>query len=142
VGEIKIMFRYADGIDKPIVKPQWPLAFDLSSDPGEKHNLMREKLDMMWKFAPALNALGTYKPSMAKYPNIKPGEECTEYGGAEPPTTARRRPWETTCSTTPAEPKSRRCRAVPLPRARPLLRSRSGSGRAAAWDVRRSSRPA
>jgi arylsulfatase len=80
-GDIKVIFRYAEGIDKPIVKPQWPLVFDLSSDPGEKFNLMITKLDMMWMFAPAFHALGEYKASLAKYPNIKPGEDFAGYGG-------------------------------------------------------------
>ena len=80
-GIIKIIFRYAEGIDKPIVKPQWPLAFDLSSDPGEQFNLMDSKLDMMFMFAPAIKALTEYKLSTVEYPNIKPGDDFDGYGG-------------------------------------------------------------
>jgi arylsulfatase A-like enzyme len=78
-GQIKIIFRYSEGIDKPIVKPQFPLIYDLASDPGEEFNLMFNKLDCMFMFAPAFQALGEYKQSLAKYPNIKPGEDFKGY---------------------------------------------------------------
>ena len=78
-GDIKVMFRYSEGIDKPIVKPQFPLVFDLGSDPGEKFNLMYDKLDMAFMFQPAFKALIEYKLSTVKYPNIKPGKEFKGY---------------------------------------------------------------
>ena len=78
-GPIKVIFRYGEGIDKPIVKPMFPMVFDLGSDPGEDFNLMSEKLDMMWMFAPAFKALTDYKLSTVKYPNIKPGAEFSGY---------------------------------------------------------------
>jgi arylsulfatase A-like enzyme len=84
-GDIKVIFRYGDGIDKPIVKPMFPIVYDLGSDPGEQFNLMYEKLDMMFMFAPAFKALGEYQQSIAKYRNIKPGEEFTGYGDVEHP---------------------------------------------------------
>ena len=56
-----------------------PMVFDLSSDPGEKFNLMSTKLDMMWMFAPAFKALSEYKASTIKYPNIKPGSDFPGY---------------------------------------------------------------
>jgi hypothetical protein len=78
-GDIKIIFRYSEGIDKPIVQPQFPLAFDLASDPGEKFNLMYEKLDMAWMFAPAFKALIAYKLSTVEYPNIEAGKDFSGY---------------------------------------------------------------
>ena len=82
-GQIKVIFRYAEGIDKPIVKPQWPIVYDLASDPGEKFNLMYDKLDMMFMFAPAFKALTEYKLSTVQYPNIKPGADFDGYGGVK-----------------------------------------------------------
>jgi arylsulfatase len=80
-GDIKVIFRYGEGIDKPMVKPMFPIVYDLGSDPGEQFNLMYEKLDMMWMFAPAFKALTEYKLSTVKYPNIKPGEDFSGYKG-------------------------------------------------------------
>jgi arylsulfatase len=82
-GDIKIIFRYTNGMDQPIVKPTWPMVFDLSSDPQEKYNLLYEKCDMMWMYAPAFKALGEYKESIAKYPNLEPGEEFSGYGDGD-----------------------------------------------------------
>ena len=81
---VKVIFRYAEGLDKPIVTPMMPMVFDLSSDPGEKFNLMSTKLDMMWMFAPAFEALGAYKASVEQYPNIKPGADFPGYGSHGP----------------------------------------------------------
>ncbi|MGZ4478741.1 MAG: hypothetical protein ACXVW2_09010 [Nocardioidaceae bacterium] len=78
-AEIKVIFRYGEGIDKPIDKPMFPLVFDLSSDPAEHFNLMYNKMDMAFMFAPAFKALTEYKSSVEKYPNIKPGEEFSGY---------------------------------------------------------------
>ena len=78
-GNVKVIFRYCEGIDKPISTPLFPIVYDLSSDPGEKFNLMSTKLDMMWMFAPAYKALGEYKASVAQFPNIKPGVDFPGY---------------------------------------------------------------
>ncbi len=80
-GQVKVVFRYSEGMDKPIVKPQFPMVYDLASDPGEEFNLMFDKLDMMFMFAPAFQALTEYKLSLVKYPNIKPSEEFKGYRG-------------------------------------------------------------
>lgn len=76
---IKVWLRYAEGFDKPIVKPQIPMIFDLSSDPGEHHNLFTDKLDMGWELAVAAEPLGEYLKSVAEYPNIAPGQEFDGY---------------------------------------------------------------
>jgi hypothetical protein len=76
---IKIWLRYTEGIDKPIVKPQFPMVFDLGSDPGEQYNLVMDKLDLGWMIGIAMQAVSEYEKSIAEYPNIKPGEQFTEY---------------------------------------------------------------
>ena len=78
-GQIKVIFRYCEGIDKPIVKPIFPMVFDLASDPKEEFNLMFDKMDMAFMFAPAFKALIEYKESTAKYPNITPGADFSGY---------------------------------------------------------------
>jgi arylsulfatase len=69
---IKMWLRYCEGIDQPILKPQFPMFFDLASDPGERYNLFKTKLDMGWMFGITLQAVGEYEKSVAQYPNIKP----------------------------------------------------------------------
>ena len=79
---IKVVLRYSEGIDQPIVTPQWPMLFDLASDPNELYNLMATKMDMGWMLGVALKFVGDYQKSVAEYPNIKTGEEFEGY----PPT--------------------------------------------------------
>jgi len=76
---IKVIYRYADGFDKPILKPYWPLVYDLTSDPHEDFNILVHKMDMFWMLGPAMKALSSYQKSVAEYPNIKPGEEFKGY---------------------------------------------------------------
>lgn len=44
----KVIFRYSNGIRDPIVAPQMPLLFDLSSDPGENVNLWELNMEGAW----------------------------------------------------------------------------------------------
>lgn len=76
---IKAILRYCEGADQPIVQPQFPMFFDLGSDPGEKYNLFHTKLDMGWMFSVALMPVAEFEESLAKYPNIEPGEEFAGY---------------------------------------------------------------
>ena len=76
---VRGIFRYCDGIDQPILKPQWPMFFDLGSDPGERYNLTYHKLDMGWMFGIAASFIAEYEKSIARYPNIKPGQEFNGY---------------------------------------------------------------
>jgi arylsulfatase A-like enzyme len=76
---IKGWLRYSEGVDKPILQPQFPMFFDLASDPGEHFNLFADKLDMGWMFGIAMLAVGEFEKSVAQYPNIKPGQEFTGY---------------------------------------------------------------
>jgi arylsulfatase A-like enzyme len=75
----KVIFRYSEGIDKPIVKPQFPMFYDLSSDPHENWNLMNTKLDNVWMLAPVYRAITEYEMSVKKYPNITPGQDFKGY---------------------------------------------------------------
>jgi arylsulfatase A-like enzyme len=83
---IKAVLRYCDGIDQPILAPQFPMFFDLGSDPHELYNLFDYKLDMGWMFGVALMAIAEYEKSLAQYPNIKPGSEFDGYPAKAPAT--------------------------------------------------------
>ncbi len=78
--DIKVVFRYSEGIEEPIVTPQLPMVYDLESDPGEQVNLLSYKLDMGWMYAPALHHIAEFNQSVEKYPNIAPGAEFDGYG--------------------------------------------------------------
>ena len=71
----KTILRYSEGVDKPIVKPQFPMFYDLSSDPHEDWNLFATRLDNGWMMAPVFRAIMQYEMSVKRYPNIKPGED-------------------------------------------------------------------
>jgi arylsulfatase len=76
---IKVWLRYSEGFDKPVVKPQFPMVFDLGSDPGEHWNLMNDKMDMGWEYGVVLGPATEYEKSFAEYPNIKPGQGFEGY---------------------------------------------------------------
>jgi arylsulfatase len=76
---VKIWLRYSEGIDKPIVKPQFPMFFDLASDPHELYNLFNSKMDMGWMFGACWNFIAEWEKSVAQYPNITPGQEFEGY---------------------------------------------------------------
>ena len=75
----KAVFRYSEGIDKPIVTPQFPMFNDLSSDPHEIANLFATELTNGWMLAPVFKDIIEYEASVKKYPNIKPGEDFKGY---------------------------------------------------------------
>ena len=76
---VKAVFRHAEGIDQPILQPQFPMVFDLGSDPGERYNLFEMKLDVGWMFGVVYQAIAEYKQSIAEYPNIQPGMDFNGY---------------------------------------------------------------
>ena len=76
---IKIWLRYSESIEKPIVTPQFPMIFDLGSDPNERNALFADKMDNGWMFMLILPFVAEYEKSIAQYPNIKPGEEFNGY---------------------------------------------------------------
>ena len=73
------MFRYADGIDSPVVEPMLPEVYDLSSDPGETYNLLYTRMDCTWILFVAGAVIASYQESIAKYPNIETGEDFKGY---------------------------------------------------------------
>ena len=75
----RTIFRYTNGLESPIVQPQFPLFFDLSSDPHEDFNLFVTKMDNGWLLAPVFRAIRAYQQRVARSPNIQPGEEFTGY---------------------------------------------------------------
>jgi arylsulfatase A-like enzyme len=76
---MKVVFRYSESTSGPIIKPQWPFVFDLIDDPGEEWDLIEKRLDCAWVFAPVAQRIGALQQSMARYCNIKSGEEFTGY---------------------------------------------------------------
>jgi arylsulfatase A-like enzyme len=76
---LKIIFRYSNGISEPIVRPQQPLLFDLSGDPGETVNIWDLNMEGGWMFAAAFRAIGEYQKSIERYPNIRLGQDFTGY---------------------------------------------------------------
>ena len=80
----KMIFRYTENtlrpaIEQPYVKPQFPMCYDLSSDPHEDNNLMYSDLTNAWMLAPAFKIIGEYERSVREYPNIKVGEDFKGY---------------------------------------------------------------
>jgi arylsulfatase len=80
----KMVHRYCDGIDKPIVTPFLPMFFDLGSDPQERYNLTDYRFDFDFIFQVLLRIVGEFEMSTVKYPNIKPGTaEFKGYNGVD-----------------------------------------------------------
>jgi arylsulfatase A-like enzyme len=80
----KVIFRYTSdtprpAMEQPYIKPQFPMCYDLSSDPHEDNNLFYSDLTNTWMLYPALQAVAEYERSVAKYPNIKVGEDFKGY---------------------------------------------------------------
>ena len=76
---MKVVFRYSESHSGPIVKHQWPMVFDLIEDPSEARDLVDLRLDCGWVFYPVFERLGAFHESVARYPNIKPGQEFDGY---------------------------------------------------------------
>jgi arylsulfatase A-like enzyme len=78
----KTIFRYAEGpvaIEKPYIKPQLPMMYDLSSDPHEDNNLFYSDLTCGWLMGPDFKIIGEYAQSVKEYPNVKVGEDFKGY---------------------------------------------------------------
>ena len=54
---MKVVFRYSESTSGPIIKPQWPLVFDLIDDPVEEWDLIEKRLDCGWVVAPVSRLL-------------------------------------------------------------------------------------
>ena len=81
---VKTIFRYAESFEKPIVKPYFPLIYDLTSDPHEDNNLFVTKMDCTWISEPTFKVIYEFMESAQQYPNIKPGEDFKGYTKQEP----------------------------------------------------------
>jgi arylsulfatase len=77
----KVIFRYTEtpAVDKGFITPQWPMFYDLSSDPHEDNNLIFSDLTNAWMLAPCYKLIGEYKRNIEEYPNIKVGEDFKGY---------------------------------------------------------------
>jgi arylsulfatase A-like enzyme len=77
----KTIFRYTEtpALEKPYIAPQFPMFYDLTSDPHEDNNLFNSDLTCGWMLAPCFKLIGEYQNSLKQYPNIKPGEEFMGY---------------------------------------------------------------
>lgn len=75
----KVIFRKANSINDPITDVQLPIVHDLLNDPGERWNLWEQSMDMGWVLRPVTEKIVAFRKSVARYPNIKPGEEFSGY---------------------------------------------------------------
>jgi arylsulfatase len=77
----KTIFRYTEtpALEKPYIAPQFPMFYDLTSDPHEDNNLFNSDLTCGWILAPNFKLIGEYQQSIRKYPNIKVGEDFKGY---------------------------------------------------------------
>jgi arylsulfatase A-like enzyme len=75
----KVIFRKANGINDPITDVQLPIVHDLLNDPGERWNLWETTMDMDWVLRPVTEQIVLFKKSVAKYPNVKTGEDFKGY---------------------------------------------------------------
>jgi arylsulfatase A-like enzyme len=75
----KTIFRYSENAEKPYIKPQFPMIYDLSSDPHEDNNLILSDLTVGWILAPNFKIIEEYQRSLKVYPNIKVGEDFKGY---------------------------------------------------------------
>ena len=80
----KMIFRYTENTVHPAIQsgfitPQFPMFYDLSSDPHEDSNLFYTDLTCAWMLAPAFKVIGEYELSVKKHPNIKVGEDFKGY---------------------------------------------------------------
>jgi arylsulfatase len=81
----KTIFRYTESTLSPaiqsgFIKPQFPMIFDLSSDPHEDNNLFYTDLTIGWIMAPNFKIIGEYQRSIKQWRNIKVGEDFKGYG--------------------------------------------------------------
>jgi arylsulfatase len=77
---LKVHFLTAEGTFSPIVEHTFPPVYDIKNDPGETRELWRsEGYSHIWVMRPVTEIVGKLQVSMAKFPNIKPGEEFKGY---------------------------------------------------------------
>ena len=80
----KTIFRYENpdvrpSFELPYITPQFPMMFDLSSDPHEDNDLTYTNFTNMWILGPDFKIIGAYERSVKQFPNIRPGEDFKGY---------------------------------------------------------------
>ena len=75
----KVIFRKANSINDPITDVQLPIVHDLFNDPGERWNLWETTMDMGWVLRPVTEKIVAFRQSVARYPNIRTGEDFKGY---------------------------------------------------------------
>jgi arylsulfatase len=80
----KTIFRYTENTVYPAIQsgfitPQFPMIYDLSSDPHEDNNLFYTDLTVGWILAPNFKLIAEYQRSVMDYRNIKVGEDFQGY---------------------------------------------------------------
>ncbi len=77
----KTIFRYTEtpALEKPYIASQFPMFYDLTSDPHEDNNLFNSDMTCGWILAPCFKLIGEYQRSLKEYPNIKVGEDFKGY---------------------------------------------------------------
>jgi arylsulfatase A-like enzyme len=77
----KTIFRYTESpaLEKPYIAPQFPMIYDLTSDPHEDNNLFNSDMTCGWILAPNFKLIGEYQRRLKEYPNIKVGEDFKGY---------------------------------------------------------------
>jgi arylsulfatase A-like enzyme len=77
----KTIFRYTEtpALEKPYIAPQFPMFYDLTSDPHEDNNLFYSDVTCGWIMAPNFKLIGEYQRSLKEYPNIKTGQDFKGY---------------------------------------------------------------
>lgn len=77
---IKMHFMASDSTHSRVTKFTFPQVFDIKNDPKEAYELWGNKgYTHGWVMEPIMKEIVKLKQSMAKYPNIKPGEEFKGY---------------------------------------------------------------
>jgi arylsulfatase len=70
---MKVVLRYAESTSGPIVKPQWPLIFDLIDDPNEEWDLVEKRLEGAWVVGPVAARLVALQQNTGPLPEHQAG---------------------------------------------------------------------
>jgi arylsulfatase len=77
---MKIHFKTAEGTHDHVISYTFPQVYDIKNDPAENYELWgNEGYAHTWIMEPVMKIISNTQKSMAKYPNIKPGQEFEGY---------------------------------------------------------------
>ncbi len=77
---MKIHFMTSEGTHAIVQKYTFPQFYDIKNDPAEMYELWaNEGYSHAWVMEPVSRIIGEVMGSMARYRNIKPGEEFEGY---------------------------------------------------------------